>query len=83
MATRYGTYTFDAELDCDWMTADVDITFNLSNGGEYDIIDHHTVILSASGQDISRFVNWGYIDGLINEFIANGDQKDYGDYGDG
>ena len=26
MATRYGTYTFDAELDCDWMTVDVDIT---------------------------------------------------------
>ncbi len=79
MATRYGTYTFDAELDCDWMTVDVDITFNLSNEGEYDIIDHHTVVISKSGQDISRFVNWDYIDGLIGEFIANGDQKEYGD----
>ena len=79
MATRYGTYTFTAELDCDWMTIDVDITFNLSNDGEYDVVGHESVTISLSGQDISRFVNWHYIDGLINEFIDNGDQKDYGD----
>ena len=79
MATRYGTHTFDAELDCDWMTVDVDITFNLSNEGETDIVEAESVIISLSGQDISRFVNWDYIDGLINEFIANGDLKDYGD----
>ena len=79
MATRYGTYTFDAELDCDWMTVDVDITFCLYNEGEHDLIEEESVIISKSGQDISRFVNWDYIGGLINEFIANGNQKEYGD----
>ncbi len=79
MATRYGTYTFDAELDCDWMTVDVDITFRLYNEGEHDLVEEESVIISKSGQDISRFVNWDYIGDLINEFIANGDQKDYGD----
>ena len=82
MATRYGTHTFTAELDCDWMTIDVDITFNLSNEGETDIIETKSVVISlsdGSGQDISRFINWDYIDELINEFIDNGDQKDYGD----
>lgn len=79
MANRYGTYTFDAELDCDWMTVDVLITFNLSNDGEYDMVGNESVTIWASGQDISHFVNWDYIGGLINEFIANGDQKDYGD----
>lgn len=79
MATRYGTWTFTSELDCDWMTVDVDITFILSNEGEGDLIETESVVISLSGQDISRFVNWDYIDNLIAEFIANGDQKEYGD----
>ena len=68
----YGTHTFDAELDCDWMTVDVDITFNLSNEGETDIVEAESVIISLSGQDISRFVNWDYIDKLIDEFVSSG-----------
>ena len=79
MAIKYGTHTFDAELDCDWMTVDVDITFNLSNEGETDIVEAESVIISLSGQDISRFVNWDYIDKLIDEFVSSGDEKDYGD----
>ena len=66
MATRYGTWTFTSELDCDWMTVDVDITFILSNEGEGDIIETESVVISLSGQDISRvFINWDYIDNLI------------------
>lgn len=79
MGNRYGTHTFDAELDCDWMTVDVDITFVLSNDGEIDIVDTESVVIKQTGQDISRFVNWDYIDGLIDEFVFSGDQKDYGD----
>ena len=30
MATRYGRHAFDAELDCDWMTVDVDIFLPLA-----------------------------------------------------
>jgi hypothetical protein len=79
MAIRYGTWTFTSELDCDWMTVDVDITFILSNEGEGDLVETESVVISVTGHDISAFVNWDYIDNLIAEFIANGDQKDYGD----
>ena len=79
MGNRYGTHTFDAELDCDWMTVDVDITFVLSNDGEIDIVDTESVVIKQTGQDISRFVNWDYIDGLIDEFVSSGDHKEYGD----
>lgn len=79
MATKYGTHTFDAELDCDWMTVGVYITFSLSNEGETDIVEGESVIIILSGQDITRFVNWDYIDGLIDEFVSSGDQKEYGD----
>tara|TARA_B000000532_G_C18748526_1_gene354365 strand:+ start:271 stop:513 length:243 start_codon:yes stop_codon:yes gene_type:complete len=79
MATRYGTYTFDAELDCDWMTVDVDITFTLKNDGEYDYVSDQYVMISKSDVNLSKYVNWDYIDGLIDEFVSSGDQKDYGD----
>ena len=78
MATKYGTYTFDAELDCDWMTVDVEITFTFNNDGEYDYITDQYVMISNSNVYLSKYVNWDYIGGLINEFIANGDQKEYG-----
>ena len=79
MATRYGTYTFDAELDCDWMTVDVDITFTLANDGEYDYVDDQHVMISGSKINLTKYVNLDYIDELIDEFVSNGDQKDYGD----
>ena len=79
MATRYGTYTFDAELDCDWMTVDVDITFTLANDGEYDYVDDQHVMISESKINLTKYVNLDYIDELIDEFVSNGDQKDYGD----
>ena len=79
MATRYGTYTFDAELDSDWMTVDVDITFTLANDGEYDYVDDQHVMISGSKINLTKYVNLDYIDGLIDEFVSNGDQKDYGD----
>ena len=79
MATKYGTHTFDAELDCDWMTIDVDITFTLNNDGEYDYVTDQYVMISNSNVYLSKYVNWDYIDELINEFIDSGDQKEYGD----
>lgn len=79
MGNRYGTHTFDAELDCDWMTVDVLITFILSNEIGYDIVETKSVVIQQTKQDISRFVNWDYIDGLIDEFVSSGDHKEYGD----
>lgn len=79
MATRYGRHAFDAELDCDWMTVDVDIFFTLSNEGEHDLVTDQEVKISNTNIYLTKYVNWDYIDGLIDDFVSNGDQKDYGD----
>ena len=72
-ASMYGRHVFEAELDCDWMTADVLITFNLSNEDMHDVVDTESVVIKETGYNISRFVNWGYIDDLIAEFLHEAD----------
>jgi len=76
-ASMFGKHTFDVELDCPWMTADVWVTF--TNDGE-GLVTLESVVTRPNQQDITNLVNQDYLFDLISEFVSNADyhESDHG-----
>ncbi len=76
-ASMFGTHTFDVELDCPWMTADVWVTFK--NDGE-GLVTLESVVTRPHQMDITNLVNQDYLFDLIGEFVSNADyhESDHG-----
>ena len=81
VASLYGCiHVLEAELDCDWMTCDVQIHY-IINAGDGDaepqnceLVKVTTRIAGAEGPvDISSLVNFDYIMDLIEEDVSNAD----------
>lgn len=77
-ASMIGKHTFEAELDCPWMTLDVWITF--SNDREDGLVTLDSVTRMQTGERITHLVNTDYIFDLIGEFVSNADyhESDHG-----
>ena len=78
-ASMFGTHTFDVEVDSDWMTADLYVTF--SNHSDEGLIELESVVMMQTGQDITNQVNQDYFFDLIEEYLSNADYH-YSDHGD-
>ena len=74
-ASMYGSFSFDVELDCDWMTVDAQVFYTNHSEG----VDLNKVI--AHGVDITNWINSDYIFDLINDEIENADYH-WSDHGD-
>ena len=69
-ASMLGKHTFDVELDCPWMKADVWVTF--TNDGE-GLVTLESVVTRPHQLDITNLVNQDYLFDLISEFVGNAD----------
>lgn len=79
-------HVMDAELDCEWMTCDVQIHYIINAGDgdaepqTYELVKVTTRIAGAEGPvDISNLVNFDYIMDLIEDDAGNADVS-AGDY---
>ena len=77
-ASMYGNQVMEAELDCDWMTADVSIEF-IQHGDEENLLE--IVSVKAYGVDITSWVNMDYMFDLVRDYIAEADYH-WTDHGD-
>ena len=77
-ASMYGNQVMEAELDCPWMTTDVQIEF-LNHGDEENLVE--IVSVKSRGVDITSWVNTDYILDLVDEYIAEADYH-WTDHGD-
>ena len=72
-------HVFDAELDCEWATMDVDIHYRIDAGDgdavpqTYELVKITTRIAGAGEVDISGMVNFDYIMDLIEDDAGNAD----------
>jgi hypothetical protein len=69
-ASMFGKHTFEAELDCPWMTADVWITFTNEDEG---LVTLESVVTMQGRKNITDLVNQDYLFDLISEFVGNAD----------
>lgn len=77
-ASMYGNLIMEAELDCDWMTADVQIEF-INHGDEENLVE--IVSVKSHGVDITNWVNIDYMYDLVRDYIAEADYH-WTDHGD-
>ena len=82
------SYVFDVELDCEWMTCDVQIHYRI-NAGDGDsepqtneLIKVTTRIAGVEGPiDVTGMMNFDYIMDLIDDDASNADYH-WSDHGD-
>ena len=81
-------HVMDAELDCEWMTCDVQIHYRINSGDgdaepqTYELVKVTTRIAGAEGPvNISSLVNFDYIMDLIEDDVSNADYH-WSDHGD-
>lgn len=77
-ASMYGNIIMEAELDCDWMTTDVQIEF-INHGDEENLVE--IVSVKSHGVDITSWVNMDYMYDLVRDYIAEADYH-WSDHGD-
>jgi hypothetical protein len=77
-ASMYGNLIMEAELDCDWMTADVQIEF-INHGDEENLVE--IVSVKSHGVNITSWVNMDYMYDLVRDYIAEADYH-WTDHGD-
>jgi len=70
-SSMFGTHTFDVEVDSDWMTADLYVTF--SNHSDEGLIELESVKMVHGGHDVTNQVNQDYFFDLIEEYLSNAD----------
>ena len=73
-------HVMDAELDCEWMTCDVQIHYIINAGDgdaepqTYELVKVTTRIAGAEGPvDISSLLSFDYVMNLIEEDVSNAD----------
>jgi hypothetical protein len=74
----YGNQVMEAELDCDWMTADVQIEF-INHGDEENLVE--IISVKSHGVNITSWVNMDYMFNLVRDYIAEADYH-WTDHGD-
>lgn len=77
-ASMYGNQVMEAELDADWITADVLIEF-INHGDEENLVE--IVSVKSHGVDITTWVNMDYMFDLVRDYIAEADYH-WTDHGD-
>ena len=77
-ASMYGNQVIITELDCDWMTTDVQIEF-INHGDEENLVE--IISVKSHGVDITSWVNMDYMFDLVRDYIAEADYH-WTDHGD-
>ena len=77
-ASMYGNIIMEAELDCDWMTTDVQIEF-INHGDEENLVE--IISVKSHGVNITSWVNMDYMYDLVRDYIAEADYH-WSDHGD-
>ena len=69
-ASMYGNQVMDVELDCEWMTTDVQIEF-INHGDEGNLVE--IISVKSHGVNITSWVNMDYMFDLVRDYIAEAD----------
>lgn len=77
-ASMYGNQVMDVELDCEWMTTDVQIEF-INHGDEGNLVE--IISVKSHGVNITSWVNMDYMFDLVRDYIAEADYH-WTDHGD-
>jgi hypothetical protein len=74
MTKRYGSYTDDFELDCEWATLDVTVHWTLDCDDYQDLVTIDKIVVG--GKHLRERWNVDYFESLIWDIVEAGDYNE-------